>query len=71
MKKEIKKEIKCCIHCSNKTSLREEIIKKLEELKVTFPDWNNEDNRGREAMRLAYNFAIQEAINIVENARTN
>ena len=53
----------------NKTSLREEIIKKLEELKVTFPDWNNEDNRGREAMRLAWNEAIKEAIKIVEELK--
>ena len=42
-----------------------EIIKKLEKLKVTFPDWNNEDNRGREALRLAWNQAIAEAIKIV------
>ena len=46
-----------------------EIIKKLEELKVTFPDWNNEDNRGREAMRLAWNQAVSEAIKIVEELK--
>ena len=56
IKEEIKKEIKCCIHCSNKTSLREEIIKKLKELKGT------EEEIGR-------NEALSEAIKVVASEK--
>ena len=47
-------------------SEKERVIGILEKLKITFPDFKNEDNRGREVMRSVWNQAILEAIKAVK-----
>ena len=47
-------------------SEKERVIGILEKLKITFPDFKNEDNRGREVMRSAWNQAILEAIKAIK-----
>ena len=44
----------------------EEIKKEIEKMKISFPDYKNEDNRGREAMRVAWNTVLSDLAKMLE-----
>ena len=44
----------------------EEIRKEIEKMKISFPDYKNEDNRGREAMRVAWNTVLSDLAKMLE-----